>query len=80
MQLGVLLVGSGPNKASESTVSNTELSEFFGPHPAPLSSLFVCQSELTEFLAELTEFAAEELSEFTLPKQLAKLDEARLWR
>ena len=25
-------VGNGPNKVSESTVSNTELSEFFGSH------------------------------------------------
>ena len=37
------IVGNGPNAVSESTVSNTKLSEFFGPHRAgvPLS-LFVC--------------------------------------
>ena len=34
----------------------------------PLSLLFVCQSEFTEFFVELTEFSAE-LSEFSLPKQ-----------
>ena len=28
-------IGDGPNTVSESTVSNTELSEFFGPHRAP---------------------------------------------
>ena len=65
---------------SESTVSNTELSEFFGPHRGPggkLSefrsaySLLVCQSELTEFLAEAAESAAE-FSEFPLPQQFSR--------
>ena len=27
-----LVIGNGPNTVSESTVSNTELSEFFGAH------------------------------------------------
>ena len=57
-------IGNGPNTVSESTVSNTELSEFFWGSLSsgertqwvPLSLLFVCQSELTEFFAELTEF------------------------
>ena len=51
---------NGPNTVSESTVSNTELSEVFGPHRVPgreLSRLFVRKRELTEFLAELTELA-----------------------
>ena len=74
-------VFSGPNTVSESTVSNTELSEFFGPHRVPgrglseftRSPLFVCKCELTESFAELTEFAAE-LSEFSLPKQYSRND------
>ena len=57
--------GNGPNTVSESTVSNTELSEFFGPHRVPVGGnsvsssqpIFACQSELTEIFAELTEFA-----------------------
>ena len=52
---------------SESTVSNTELSEFSGPHRVPgreLSELFSAyclgaKCELTEFFAELTEFAVK---------------------
>ena len=55
-------IGDGPNTVSESTVQNTELSEFFGPHRVPgrelsefLSAhLCVCQSE---FFAELSDFA-----------------------
>ena len=38
------LIGNGPNTVSESTVSNTELSEFFGAHWVP-------GSELSEFLS-----------------------------
>ena len=38
----------------------------------PLSLLFVCKRELTEFLAKLTEFAAELSSEFSLPKQYSR--------
>ena len=62
-------LGNGPNTVSESTVSNTDLSELFGPHR-------VLGRELSEahhlcpkanspsfffffFFAELTEFAAE---------------------
>ena len=37
-------IGNGPNTVSESTVSNTELSEFFGAHWVP-------GSELSEFLS-----------------------------
>ena len=60
-----VFVGNGPNTVSGSTVSNTELSEFFWDSLSsrertqwvPFSLLFVCQNELTEFFAELTEFA-----------------------
>ena len=37
-------LGDGPNTVSESTVSNTKLSEFFGPHR-------VLGRELSEFLS-----------------------------
>ena len=37
-------LGNGPNTVSESTVSNTELSEFLGPHRVP-------GRELSEFLS-----------------------------
>ena len=39
-----LSLGNGPNTVSESTVSNTDLSEFFGAHWVP-------GSELSEFLS-----------------------------
>ena len=42
--VGEPLVGNGPNTVSESTVSNTELSEFFWAHRVP-------GSELSEFLS-----------------------------
>ena len=67
------ILGDRPNTVSESTVSNTKLSEFFCAHRVPgteLSELlsdyyfFVCQSELTE--------CAAELSEFSLPKQYSR--------
>ena len=54
-------IGNGPNKVSESTVSNTELSELFGPHRVPgrelsefLSAYYFCvlYSELTEFFSQ----------------------------
>ena len=57
---GLQVLGHGPNTVLESTVFNTELSENVGLHRVPgrpLGLLFVCQSELSEFFAELTEFA-----------------------
>ena len=59
--------GNVPNTVSESTVSNTELSEFFlaltefrGENSVSSSQPIICvQSELTEFFAELTEFAVK---------------------
>ena len=68
-------LGDGPSTVSESTVSNTELSELFDPHRVPgrelskfLSAYYLCKSKFTEFLAELTEFA-QELSLFSPPKK-----------
>ena len=55
-------VGNRPNTVSESTVSNTELSEFlaltefWGESSVSSFRQFAAQSELTEFFAELTEF------------------------
>ena len=34
-----MFLGNGPNTVSESTVSKTELSELFGPHPVLGESL-----------------------------------------
>ena len=72
---GSLKFGNGPNTVSESRVSNTELSEFCGPHRVPgrelsefLSAYYLCvKANSPSFSAELTEFAAE-LSEFSLLK------------
>ena len=69
--------GNGPSTVSETTASNAEPSEFLGPHRVPSESsvsssqlklLFVCQSELTEFFAELAGFGAE-IGGSSLPKQ-----------
>ena len=66
-------VGDGPNTVSESTVSNTELSEIFGPHRVPgrelselLSAYYLCAkvNSLSFLFAKLTEFAPK-LSEAT---------------
>ena len=53
----VCIFGNGPNTVLESTVSNSELIEFFWPSPSsgeraqsvPFSLLFVCPSKLAEF-------------------------------
>ena len=67
--------GNGPNTVSESTVSNTELSEFLGPHPAPrrelsefLSAFCLCAKANSPSLRRIHEFAAE-LSDLSLPNQ-----------
>ena len=63
------MLGNGPNTVLESTVSNTELSEFFGPHRVPggelsefLSAYYCVNKRTHRVLAELTEFA-QKLSE-----------------
>ena len=74
-----LIIGDRPNTASESTFSNTELSELFGPHRVLgrelsefLSGYWLCaKSNLPSFFAELTELAAE-LTELSLPKQYSR--------
>ena len=64
--------------ASESTVSNTELGEFLGPHRAPgselsefLSAYHLCAKATHRVFRRLTEFAAEP-SEPHLPKQSSR--------
>ena len=67
--------GDGPNTVSESTVSNTELSEFSpeltefrGPNSVSSFRPIICVQTGTHRVSrsKLTEFAAE-LSEFSLP-------------
>ena len=72
-------VRDGLNTVSESTLSSTQLSELSGPRRVPgreLSECFsayilVCQSELTELLAELSESGRTQrvLSFETVPSQ-----------
>ena len=58
-------LGNRPNTVSESTVSSTELSEFFGPHRVPgrelsefLLAYYLCaKANSPSFFAELFEFA-----------------------
>ena len=62
-----MMIGDRPNTVSESTVSNTELGEFFCPHRVPgrelsefLSAYFLCDKATHRvFFTELTEFAAK---------------------
>ena len=78
-KLTIWSVGDSPNTVSEGTVSNTELTEFFGDHRVPGRELNECRSanylcakaNSPSFLAELAEFAAE-LSELSLPKQYSR--------
>ena len=66
MLWGVFFLQKRAEYGSDSTVSNTELSELFfaltefqgeSSVSVPRGLVFVCKSELTEFFAELTEFA-----------------------
>ena len=71
--------GNRPNTVSESTVSDAELSESFGPHRVLgrelsefLSAFYLCaKASSPSFFAELTEFAQNSvrLSEFSSPEQ-----------
>ena len=74
--------GSGPNAVSESTASNTELSECFGPHRVLgrefrefLSSYYLCaKANSPSLFTELTGFAASvPSSETVLSKQCGML-------
>ena len=65
LKLGGPDIRNGPNTVSESTVSNTELSDFFCPHRVPgrelsefLSAYYLCdKANSPSFFAELTGFA-----------------------
>ena len=71
-----MIVGNGPNTVLESTVSDTELSELFGPHRVPerelsefLSAYYLSvRANSPSFFADFTELATE-LSDFSLSKQ-----------
>ena len=70
-----LLFGGGPNTVSESTVSNTELSEFFGPHRVPggklsefLRAYYLCAKANSPSLPQ----NSVRLSEFSSPKQYSR--------
>ena len=60
--------GNRRNTVSESTASNTELSEFFWPSPSAREraqcQLFVCQRKLSELFTELTKFAQNWIPRF----------------
>ena len=78
-------IGNGPNTVSESTVSNTKLSEFFGSDRVPgrelseLPSAYdLCAKATHRVFAKLTEFAAE-LSEFSRPKLRKAPDGFKFW-
>ena len=75
--------GTGPNTFSESTASNTELSDLFGPHRVPgrelsefLAACYltntICLQNRTHRVVRRTHQVAAELSEFSLPKQYCR--------
>ena len=76
------LIGNGPNTASESTVSNTELSEFFCPHPVPgrelsefLSAYYLCDKANSPSFSQNSPSLPQNsvrLSEFSSPKQYSR--------
>ena len=73
------MIGDGPNTVSESTVSNTELSEFFGAHWVPgselsefLSAYYLCAKANSPSFSQNSPSLPQNsvrLSEFSLPKQ-----------
>ena len=73
-------LGDGPNAVSESTVSNIELSEIFGPRHFPrelsefpsASQPSGCVPKQTHRVFRSTLKFAAELSEFALPKQYSR--------
>ena len=72
------LVGNGPNPVSESTVSSTELSEFFGAHWVPgsklsefLSAYYLCASTNSPSFSQNSPSLPQNsvrLSEFSSPE------------
>ena len=77
--LGATSFGNGPNTVSESTVSNTELSEFFGAHRVPgrelsefLSAYYLCAKANSPSLSQNSPSLPQNsvrLSEFSPPKK-----------
>ena len=73
-------VGDGPNTVSESTVSNTELSEcFFCGHLVPgrelsefISAYYLCAKANSPSLSQNSTSFAPKLSEISLPKQYSR--------
>ena len=75
-------VGNGPNTVSRSTVSNTELSEFFGAHWVPgselsefLSAFSLCAKANSPSFSQNSPSLPENsvgLSEFSSPKQYSR--------
>ena len=79
---GPILVGNGPNTVSESTVSNTELSEFFCPRRIPgrelsefLSAYCLCDKANSPIFSQNSPSLPQNsvrLSEFSSPKQYSR--------
>ena len=75
-------LGNGPNTVSGSTVSNTELSEFFDPHRVPgrelsefLSAFYFCAKANSPSFSENSPSLPRNsvrLSEFSSPKQYSR--------
>ena len=76
------LIGNGPNTVSESTVSNTELSELFCPHRVPgrelsefLSAYYLCAKANSPSFSQNSPSLPQNLvrlSEFPSPKQCSR--------
>ena len=77
-----VFVGDGPNTVSGSTVSNTELSEFFGPHRDPggklsefLSAYYLCAKANSPSFSQNSPSLPQNsvrLIEFSSPKQYSR--------